>query len=245
MTWGRLGKPYWRIVVSALAGALVAGSVMTLIGGRQVVVHEAAATHSATGSPAAATTAAAKVHSVTFLGDSWTDGWGATALRGYAVLTGEQLGWQYWALGVGGSGYDVPGRGATFDQRVDRAVETHPDVIVVQGSLNEFNSTPEALTVAADQTLAHLKAAASSHTRILVLGSSYAPAVPDATIDWINADLQAAAAKAGLPFVNPAAENWTDAKNPAIWADPYHPNDAGYQLVADHLEPLLRSLVAG
>jgi lysophospholipase L1-like esterase len=146
-------------------------------------------------------------------------------------------------LGVGGSGYSVLGRGSTFGERVDRAVATHPDVIVVQGSLNERTSTPQALTAAADGTLSRLRSEAGAHIRILVVGASYTPGTPDATIDWINDAIRGAAARAGLEFVDPAAEDWTDPHDAAIWSDVNHPNDAGYQRVADHLKPLLLALV--
>jgi lysophospholipase L1-like esterase len=229
--------PWWAVLLAGLAGALVAILVVTLTGSdRPGSAYEAAATK-----PAPVSTG--ETHSVTFIGDSWTEGFGATALRGYAVLTAEQLGWNYQILGVGGSGYSVPGRGSTFGERVDHAVATHPDVIVVQGSLNERTSTPQALTAAADDTLSRLRSEADAHTRILVVGASYTPGTPDATIDWINQAIQGAATKAGLRFVDPAAGNWTDPHDAAIWFDGNHPNDAGYQLVADHLKPLLTALV--
>jgi lysophospholipase L1-like esterase len=196
----------------------------------------------AAGRTAGAVPAVEERPSVTFIGDSWAVGVGATAQRGYAVLTGEQLGWTYQALGVSGSGYTQGGgAGITFDQRVDRAVATGADIIVVQGSLNERNSTAEALAPAALATLRRLRAAAHPRTEILVVGSSYAPGTPNATIDAINSAVGDAAARVGLPFVNPAAENWIDATDPALWADPNHPNDAGHRLVADRLEPRVRA----
>lgn len=229
------------MILSALAGALVAVLVTMQVQHPNVPVRAAAATHAATESEAPAPQ---RVHSVTFIGDSWTEGFGATALRGYAVLTGEDLGWDYRILGVGSSGYDLKGRGATFDDRVDRAMETHPDVVVVQGSLNEKDSTPASLAAAADQTMAHLVAAAGTHTKILIMGASYTPGVPDATTDWINAAIHAAADKAGLQFLDVAALGWSDPTNPAIWADgAYHLNDEGCQQVADDLAPILRGLV--
>ena len=198
------------------------------------------------GHPAAAASdtsrAAATRHSVTFIGDSWTAGEAATDRRGYAVLTGEQLGWEYDVLGVGGSGYTRPGGGGTFDSRVARAVATHADVIVVQGTLNERHVSPAALAPAALATLRHLRADADPGTTILVLGASYSPGTPAATIDRINATVRGAAEAVRLRFVDPAAQNWTDAADPGVWADPDHPNDRGYQRIADRLEPLLRSL---
>lgn len=245
MTWGKRLTPSGRIVLSALAGALVAAVLVTLIGGRPVAVRSAAATKAATATAASAsgTAAASRTHSVTFIGDSWTFGEGATALRGYAVLTAEQLGWQYQTLGVGGSGYTLGL--STFDQRVDHAVATDPDVIVVEGSLNERTTAAATLAAAADATLAHLRADADPKTRILVLGATYSPGTPNATIDSINAVIHQAADRSGLEFVDPAAENWIDASDASLWHDPDHPNDVGHQVVADRLKPVLRAMVSG
>jgi lysophospholipase L1-like esterase len=219
----------------------VATLVTVLVTSRPVVLHAAAATASPSAPPQVH-----QVHTVAFIGDSWTVGEGTTGLNGYAALASEQLGWLDRPLGVGGSGYDQPGgpsAGATYDQRVDHAVIGAPDVIVVEGSLNERRSTPEALFAAADQTFAHLKAAADPHTKILVLGATYSPGTPNATIDWINASIKAAADRHGLQFVDPAAERWLDPDDPSEWYNPDHPNDAGAQIVADRLKPLLLSLV--
>jgi lysophospholipase L1-like esterase len=225
--------PWWAVVASGVTGALVA-SVVLLVGGGHPTALAAAAEQ-----PAAS--ASAERPLVTFIGDSWTAGEGATALRGYAVLTGEQLDWAYQALGVGGSGYTQPGGGSTFGQRVDRAVDTEADVIVVQGSLNERAGSPGALAPAALETLGRLRAKADPGTEIVVVGSTYTPGTPAATIDWINGAIAGAAEQVGLRFVNPAAERWIDPADPALWHDPDHPNDAGYQLIADHMKSLLRA----
>jgi acyl-CoA thioesterase-1 len=230
--------PWWAVVLSGLTGALVAVLVMTVGQSGSVVTHPAAATRAA-----AQTTP--RVPTVTFIGDSWTEGYGATALRGYVDRTAEDLGWNYYNLGVGSSGYTQLGRGSTFADRVDRAVATHPDVIVVQGSLNDNRSTPAVVAADADETLARLRAEAGPHTRILVMGASYVPGMTNATIDWINQSIQHAASASGLEFVNPAAEDWNDPGNPSIWSDRLHPNDRGYQMLAEHLEPLLLRLAAG
>ncbi|SFL08850.1 SGNH/GDSL hydrolase family protein [Geodermatophilus ruber] len=177
---------------------------------------------------------------VAFLGDSWTRGAGATAGRGYAPLTAERLGWGYLHFGIGGSGYSVPGpNDSTYADRVAAAAGSGADVIVVQGSLNERRSTAAALRSAAADTLTRLRAEAPVTARILVVGASYNPGTPDATIDWVNREVAAAAERVGLPFVDPAAENWTDPDDPGVWADPIHPNDRGHALIADRLAPLL------
>jgi lysophospholipase L1-like esterase len=231
------------LLVSGICGAIIATLVLVLTTGLATGdgdVQAAAAQRSAPAPSSPATVLDRP--SVTFIGDSWTEGVGAEALRGYAVRTAEALHWDYQVLGVGGSGYDIAGRGSTFGQRIDHAVATDPDVIVVQGSLNERRSTPAKLRPAALETLQRLRAEADPGTRIVVLGASYVPGVDSAVIDWINDAVREAAARAGVPFVDVAAEAWTPRGQSDIWADPNHPNDIGHQIIAEHLVPILRAL---
>ncbi len=230
--------PWWAVIVSGLCGALLAGLVAVLSAGGSSPVQAAAAER-----PVADVGGPVDVPVVTFIGDSWTEGVGATALRGYAALTAEDLGWDYYGLGVGGSGYVQPGRGSTYDERVDRAVATDPDVIVVQGSLNERRTSLADLAPATLLTMAHLRSAVGPNTVVLVLGSSYTPGTDRAVIDGINDTIAAAAARAGFRFIDPAAANWTDPAVAGIWSDPNHPNDTGHQRIADRLAPVLESLL--
>lgn len=235
MSSGERHRSWWALVTAVLCCAIAAGALVGLTARPHLAVQDAA-----TQRPALVATAR---HSVTFIGDSWTWGEGATTTAGgYAYRTGQQLGWKYTALGIRGSGYTQGGgKKSTFGQRIPAAAATHAEIIVVQGSLNERNSTPAALATAALSTLKRLKAAAP-WSKILVIGASYVPSTPTATINWINAAISGAAKKVGLRFVNPASENWTDPASP-IWEDPNHPNDIGHQLVADHVEALLRGMV--
>jgi lysophospholipase L1-like esterase len=186
------------------------------------------------------------VPAVAFIGDSWTAGVGATGDRSYAVLTGEQLGWENNVLGVGGSGYVRGGSGnVPFRERIEAAVRGNPDVVVIQGSINERNTPVEQLAPAVAETLTLLRQAAGRDTDVVVLGASYVPGLTRALVDRVNDTVRAEAARQGLRFVDVAAENWTDPADPSIWADRYHPDDRGYQLIADRLVPLLRSVVEG
>ena len=230
----RSRAPWWVVIASAVIGALVATTAL-LVGAGQPPVQAAAAEQPA------APPVAEEPRSVTFIGDSWTEGVGAAGLRGYAVLTAEQLGWDYTVLGVGGSGYLVSGRGSTFGERIDRAVRTGSDVIVVQGSLNERVSAVADLAPAALETLSRLRAEADPETEILVLGASYTPGTDVAVIDGINRAVSSAAATVGLRFVDVAAQGWTDPAEGVLWADPNHPNDLGHQVIADRLEVILEA----
>ena len=220
------------VVLAAAAAVLVVAGAP---GGATAAPAGPPATHLVAGEPL-----------VAFLGDSWTAGVGATDRRGYVVRTAGRLGWGYANFGVGGSGYSVPGpHHSLFAERIPQLVALHPDLVVVQGSLNERHSTPGRLGPAARTTLAELASALPPGTPVVVIGASYNPGTADTTIDWINREVSRAATAAGLRFVDPAAAGWLDPHDPGLWSDTIHPDDRGHQLVADALAPLLRDLARG
>jgi lysophospholipase L1-like esterase len=183
---------------------------------------------------------------VSFIGDSWTAGYGATDGAGYAYLTGRMLGWTHRVLGVGGSGYVLGGHGnLSFDERIRPAVSGDPDVVVVQGSINEVGTPSTELAAAVEDTLARLVRTAGPDTTVVVLGASHVPGQPAAQVDEVNDVVRAEAERLGLPFVDVAAEVWSDPADPSIWADPWHVNDAGARQIAERLAPVLRAVVAG
>jgi lysophospholipase L1-like esterase len=182
---------------------------------------------------------------VTFIGDSWTAGTGSESGRGYAAPAAERAGWTSHVLGISGTGYLQGTPGQDFAGRVGRAAGTDPDVVVVQGSLNDDRSDPAALEPAVRNTLSDLRAAVGPGPVVLVIGASHTPGTDPATIESLNDAIGSAAETVGVRFVDPAEENWNDPADPTIWADPIHPNDAGYRLVADRVSELLRESVQG
>jgi len=234
----RLRPPRSRLLAAAAVVLAAAAAVLVVTGVPGGAAPSAAlppATHLVVGQPL-----------VAFLGDSWTAGVGATDRRGYVVRTADRLGWGYANFGVGGSGYSVPGpHHSLFVERIPQLVALHPDLVVVQGSLNERRSSPGRLGPAARRALAELATALPPGTPVLVVGASYNPGTADATIDWINREVSRAATAAGLPFIDPAAARWLDPHDPGLWSDTIHPDDRGHQLVADALAPLLQDLARG
>ena len=212
--------------------------------GRWVLVLAAAATTGLACSAAAEDAPPPEQPAVTFVGDSWTAGLGASGSDGFPALTAERLGWRYTVLGSPGSGYVMPGEDGPFGTRVGEAVAGAPDVLVLQGSVNDQAAVPEELAAAVSDTLARFREAADPDTEIVVLGASDTPGTDVAAIDRINAVLRAAAEAEGLAFVDVAAQNWSDPADPGIWADPLHPDDAGHERIADRLAPVLAD-VAG
>jgi lysophospholipase L1-like esterase len=113
----------------------------------------------------------------------------------------------------------------------------------VQGSLNEQWLDVDELGRAALDTLTELRQEADPATDILVVGAPDAPGTDPVRIDRVNDAVSAAAAAADVRFVDPAAEAWTDPDDPALWADPIHPNDAGHREIAERLAPILEDVV--
>jgi lysophospholipase L1-like esterase len=182
---------------------------------------------------------------VTYIGDSWTAATGSESGRGYAAPAAARAGWTSHVLGVSGTGYLQGAPGQDFAGRIRRAAGTDPDVVVVQGSLNDDRSERAALEPAVRDTLSDLRAALDPGTVVLVIGASHTPGTDPATIESLNDAIGSAAETVGVRFVDPAEENWNDPADPTIWADPIHPNDAGYRLIADHVSELLRESVQG
>ena len=196
-------------------------------------------------SPSPSSTEAGTPPVVTFVGDSWTAAFGSESGQGYAAPAAEQAGWTSHVLGVGGTGYLQGAPDHDFASRIAPAAESDADVVIVQGSLNEKRSDRSELEPAARDTLSDLEAAVGPDTVVLVIGASYTPGTDRATIEKINDAIGSAAETVGVRFVDPAEENWNDPADPTIWADPDHPNDAGYRLIADHVSELLEETVNG
>jgi lysophospholipase L1-like esterase len=246
------GVRRWVVVAVAVVVVLAGtAAVLLLRGSGSTAADHAAGQPSAasrSASPSSAPPSPAPSSSapeVVFLGDSWTVGVGATGERGYAPLAAERLGWEYELLGISGSGYLARGAASPYADRVDEAVGLEPDLLVVQGSLNDSGADPEQLDRATAETLDRLRATAGDGTAILVVGAPDTPGTDPAVIARINSGIAAAAAAAGLPFVDPARENWTDPADPGIWADPVHPDDDGHRLVAEALVPHMQAALDG
>ncbi|HET6394356.1 MAG TPA: SGNH/GDSL hydrolase family protein [Blastococcus sp.] len=228
MALRRGGTAFWAWTAAGVC--LVVVAVVAVLTGRE---------------PAPPSAGAGSRPVVTFVGDSWTAATGSESGRGYAAPAAERAGWTSHVLGISGTGYLQGAPDRTFGARIGRAAGTEADVVVVQGSLNDDRSDPPQLEPAVRDTLADLQDAVGPGTVVLVIGASHTPGTERAAIERINDAIGSAAETVGVRFVDPAEENWNDPADPAIWADPIHPNDAGYRLIADHVSELLRESVRG
>jgi lysophospholipase L1-like esterase len=186
---------------------------------------------------------------VLVFGDSWVYGSAASdPSLGFAYLLADELGVETVVDGVRGSGYLKPGAdGPAYGERIaalDPALD--PDVIIVEGSINDRTLYPsgyrDAVTSAWDALQARYPDA-----EIVILGPS--PQVlpvqrPTAAIDE---DLSELAAARGWWYISPIAENWiTEADYlDVIDTGPIgrnHPSTAGHAYLAQRLADDLKRL---
>jgi len=184
---------------------------------------------------------------VLVFGDSWVYGSAATVpTLGFAYRLADELGVETVVDGVRGSGYLKPGiDGPAYGERIDALDPAlDPDLIIVEGSINDRKAYPEgyrdAVTAAWDALEARYPEA-----EIVILGPSPQVLPVQSATRSIDADLGELAAARGWWYISPIAEDWiTDANYlDVIDTGPIgrdHPSDDGHaylaQRVADAIE---------
>lgn len=180
-------------------------------------------------------------------GDSWTHGLAATdAAHAYPHLTGEILGWDVDAIGENGSGYLHPGQnGGFYGTRVaELDPDLEPDVIVVQGSINDRGESLSALPRAAKavwQAFEHTYPDAD----LVILGPAPSVLPIEENVEKIDEALSQLAADEGLDYVSPIAEGWLTDDNIGDYIDASaanHPSDEGHAYLAERLAADLSQL---
>jgi lysophospholipase L1-like esterase len=178
---------------------------------------------------------------VLVFGDSWTYGSAATdPTRGYAYVLGELTGWQSVVNGVRGSGYLKPGiDGPSFGERIatlDPALD--PDLVIVQGSINDRLLVPDGYRAAVDAAWDALERIYPTAS-IVVLGPAPHLLPVDAGTATIDETLATAAAARGWWYISPLDEGWITESNYLDVIDTgagrNHPSTDGHAYLAERL----------
>lgn len=179
--------------------------------------------------------------SVAFLGDSLTAGVGADKpSTGYASLAGKTLGWPTSVFGYGGTGYTVDfGEGVRYGGRVDLVIEAAPDIVIIQGSTNDYAASSDEIYAAAKDLYAQLSAALPDAT-LVVLGPLDSPDSNPSLVTVAFDSVQRAAADVGIQFVDARSTPWLDVATD--FSDGFHPNQTGHEKMAAQLSTILSTL---
>ena len=179
---------------------------------------------------------------VLIFGDSWTYGSAASdPALGYAYVVADEAGWSTVVDGVRGSGYLRPGiDGPSFGDRI--AVldpSLRPDLVIVQGSINDRREGAAGYTQAVDAAWDRLTEIYPD-AQIVILGPAPQVLPVESETARIDRDLADRAAARGWWYISPIEDGWiTDANyreiidTSEVGRD--HPSTAGHASLASRL----------
>ncbi len=167
---------------------------------------------------------------IAVIGDSYSQGLG---LGAPADSWPSRLDGRVVVDGFAGSGFSEGASGCSgvaFGDRVARALATEPDLVVVQGGLNDSDRTDEAITAGAQRVLSGL-----SGEHVVVVGPPTAPRRADA-VERVDALLAEVAEEAGVAYVRTA--DWELEYLP----DRLHLTPAGHRALGDRVASAVAQL---
>lgn len=187
---------------------------------------------------------------VLFFGDSWTLGTSAhPATRGFAYIAAETLRLDATIDGVGGTGYLNKGPGSTgnYGDRLNELDSSlDPDIVIIQGSVNDMTQPANALQATAQTTIKAFGERFPA-AQVIVVGPApdkapgLAPGIGNMDVMLANA-----AFDAGARYISPWRDQWITEQNVSQIIDPetVHPSTAGHAILAERLVESLRDLAA-
>ena len=175
---------------------------------------------------------------VVFLGDSYTSGWNGAGIgaRGWPRIVASARGWSGTNLAVPGTGFLNPGwTGQPVWTRVSRAIDGHPDVVVVAAGHNDFRYAPSATDAAADGVITRIHRSLP-RALLVVVGPIWHNGRPPAATLALRDHLRRIAATLDALFIDPIAEGWfAGSRQALIGADGIHPTDRGHRFMATRI----------
>lgn len=180
-----------------------------------------------------------------FIGDSYTAGAGSTGSGGFVRAVADANDWHAVNLAAGGTGYITSAhpqdpqaaRAAcgrdhcpSFAEVIPDAVEARADIVFVSGGRNNATLDTEIAADAINDFYSDLRAALPD-ARIIVVSPIWDDDPAPASMGGLRAAVQQAAANVGAEYIDIGEPLFGDPG--LVVADGVHPNDAGYQRIAD------------
>jgi lysophospholipase L1-like esterase len=175
---------------------------------------------------------------VLIFGDSYTSGRGAsTPEQGFAYKLAENEGWNVTVDGVAGTGYleRGPQRIGAYPTRMAELEAEGPfDLLIIQGSTNDFQSDNTRLPAAVTATIEAAETKFPGTPIVMVGPVTYGGSPARIGVD---SQLSRAAAANDTIYLSPTSANWYTAGDRAQLRDEEtgNPNDSGHQALADRL----------
>jgi lysophospholipase L1-like esterase len=178
-----------------------------------------------------------------FLGDSYTEGWGASdpSLR-WSALVSDEADWVEVNRGQGGTGFvTTAGAGTcrmdecpTYVDRVQAVVDVRPDIVVIAGGQNDImalDSDPDSVRAAIVTTYEEIREGLPQ-ARIIAVGPSMAQPGNE-LIEKMDGWVQAAAESVGADYVS--LIDPVTIEPDMVSVDGVHVNDEGHRAIADRV----------
>lgn len=163
-------------------------------------------------------------------------GFGVTPEAAWPELISAENGWDLTTLACDGAGFLAPGNtdecGDTFVD-VSRSITTQPDLIIIEGSSNDFGQSNSELLSATVSALTILRSE-FPNAEIIGLSTVWSETQPPAQLDDVNSQMQTALAGVGGRYVDigqPLSE-----QPELMQGDDVHPTVAGQQVLAAAIE---------
>lgn len=239
-----------RVRILSVASGIAAAAILAIGVGvvatqgqeAEAVSESVASAYAANSTLAPAAPARPKLPIVSFIGDSYTQGTGASSKESrWSTLVSQQLGWDELNVGRGGTGYvTTAGRSAcglatclSYPDMVTSATGQNVTAVVISGGYNDFkafSTDPASVVAGIDKTFNDVRAAMPD-VKIIALG----PTVPGnvtPTVEAFDKAVQAAAARVGAQYISLIAP---DVSSKEMLTDGVHVNDAGHKAIADRV----------
>lgn len=189
-----------------------------------------------------------KITEAVFIGDSYTEGAGASGPSGrWVTLVALKEGWEPDNLGRSGTGYLATGTTAecgllkcpNYGGIVSLAVAARPDFVIVSGGESDFEvflKNPQSVIAAIDATYNSLRIGLPD-TPIYAIGPSTTGQVTKSIVAFDTA-VHTAANRIGATYVSLLEPNVI--KPTFIATDGVHVNDAGHAAIAARVEQSIK-----
>lgn len=178
-----------------------------------------------------------KAKVVAFLGDSFTAGSGATGpTRRWTKLVSAANGWTEANFGFSGTNYATSGNvvgGTPYTERVQSIVAAAPEIVFVSAAGNSMGTDQSA---GVRETFQKLRAGLPK-ARIIATSPYFRAGEYPAVLKSFGTTIKAEVEAVGGEYMD--LGNPLGARPDGMSDDGIHPNDAGYQLIADAVQARL------